>query len=300
MNATQYYFFSKSFFRGKKILNFVIMEKDKAIGVFDSGIGGLSVLKQFIRFLPFEKYIYLGDTARVPYGNKSTDTVSHYARECTQFLMDKKVKLIVVACNTVSSVALDDVRNVANGVPVIGMITPAASAALRATQNNRIGVIGTRATINSNAYSDVLKSLSDNEKLKVISKSCPLFVPIVEEGWTFHPATRMIATEYLEPFKQEAIDTLVLGCTHYPLLSQLISEILPGVSLIDSGEHSSVSSIRILAELEALADEKNEFVRAPEIEFYVSDVPSTFFDLAKRFLGFPVEKPHRITIGKSY
>jgi glutamate racemase len=271
--------------------------KNKPIGVFDSGIGGLSVLKQFVRFLPAERYIYLGDTARVPYGNKSDDTVRRYSRECTNFLLDHDVKLIVVACNTASSVALDAIREISK-VPVIGMIVPAAGAAIRATANSRIGVIGTRATINSNAYVDAIYNLSHNKEIRVYSKACPLFVPLAEEGMLRHEATRIIAAEYLEELKSEHIDTLVLGCTHYPLLSQLISEIMPGVSLIDSGEHSTVTAIRLLAEKDALADEKKEFVSAPDVELFVTDISGSFYDIASRFLGFSIDKIHKVSIGQ--
>lgn len=271
------------------------MKNDGPIGVFDSGIGGLSVLQQFVRFLPYEQYVYLGDTARVPYGNRSTNTVRRYARECTEFLLSKGVKLVVVACNSVSAVALEAVREVAN-VPVIGMVVPASIAALRASVKGNIGVIGTRATINSNAYSESLYDLAKDKTIKVYSKDCPLFVPFVEEGLLRHNATKLIAEEYLEKFKQKDVDTLVLGCTHYPLLKELISGILPGVSLIDSGEHAAVTAIRLLAERGALAEEKNEFVAKPNINFYVTDVSSTFYDVAKRFLGFSVNKPEIVIL----
>ncbi len=280
-------------------MDFDMKQKNSAmpIGLFDSGIGGLSVLKQFIRFLPYERYIYLGDTARVPYGNKSAETVQEYSRQCTRFLLDKGVKLIVVACNTASSVALDSVTDISN-VPVIDMISPAAGAGLRATQNGKIGVIGTRATISSNAYSEAIESLTEPDSIEVHSKACPLFVPLVEEGWLRHPAAELIAREYLEPFKNTRDDTLVLGCTHYPLLSELISSILPGITLIDSGEHAAVKAIRTLACMDYLVEERKEFLKNPQIEFYVSDVPSTFFDVARRFLGFDVNTPKRVNIGQ--
>jgi glutamate racemase len=247
--------------------------------------------------LPYEKYIYLGDTARVPYGNKSAAAVKRYSAESTEFMLSKGVKLIVVACNTVSAVALDTVRELAN-VPVIGMIVPASVAALRASLNGNIGVIGTRATINSNAYTESLFELAKEKRIKVYSKDCPLFVPLAEEGLLRHQATKIIAEEYLEKFKSKNIDTLVLGCTHYPLLRELISAILPGVSLIDSGEHAAVTAIRLLAERDALAEDRNEFVSKPDIDFYVTDIPSTFYEIAQRFLGFTVEKPEVIDLDK--
>lgn len=263
------------------------------IGVFDSGIGGLSVLKQLLRFLPYEKYVYLGDTARVPYGNRSTEIVKEYADQCTEFLLEQNVKLIVVACNTVSSVALDTVISKAGNIPVIGMISPAAGAALRATVNRNIGIIGTRATINSKAYQIGLeKKIVENEKINVFDKACPLFVPLVEEGMTRHKVAYQIAEEYLQEMKSNNIDTLILGCTHYPLLSQLIAELMPGVELIDSGEHAAVSSLRVLADNNALNEEREEFIIKPEIKFFVTDLPALFFENAKRFLGFEVDTPN--------
>lgn len=273
------------------------MNINDAIGVFDSGIGGLSVLRQFIRFLPFEKYIYLGDTARVPYGNKSPSIVQQYAKESTEFLLDKNVKMIVVACNTVSSVALETVREMAGDIPVIGMIQPASVAALRATVNGKIGVIGTRGTIASNTYYNEIFKLANGEEVKVFQKACPLFVPLVEEGWVRHPVARAVAEEYLNDLKKENVDTLVLGCTHYPLLSQLISEIMPGIAQIDSGEHASVTALRMLAESKLLVEESHEFVFKPDISFYVTDVPSVFYELTQQFLGFPVDGPRKIMLG---
>lgn len=274
----------------------IIMNKNQPIGVFDSGIGGLSVLKQLIRFLPNENFVYLGDTARVPYGNKSIETVKFYAKQCTEFLIKHEVKLIVTACNTVSSVALEVVKKTAGSkIPVIGMIEPAAEAALRQTNNKTIGIIGTRATINSYAYSNSIETLSD-EKIKVFSQACPLFVPIVEEGMIRHPASKMIAEEYLESLKKEKIDSLILGCTHYPLMADLFREIIPGISLIDSGEHSAVTALRKLADLNLLNSESQQFSVKPEISFYVTDLPAMFFELAKKFLGFSVNEPKRIDI----
>ncbi len=273
------------------------MHNNNPIGVFDSGVGGLSVLKQLVRFLPYESYVYLGDTARVPYGNKSEDTVKQYSKECAEFLISKNVKLIVVACNTASSIALDKVREVAGDIPVIGMIEPAAGAALRASKSGKIGVIGTRATVNSKAYTNKILELAGNNKITVMSQPCPLFVPMVEEGLVDHPASRIIAEEYLAELKQRNIDTLVLGCTHYPLLSRMISEILEGVPLIDSGEHAAVTALRLLAERKMLVEEREEFVMKPNIDFYVTDVPTLFFEQAKLFLGFDVDSPKKIQLG---
>lgn len=267
-----------------------LMDKSSPIGVFDSGIGGLSVLKQFIRLLPSEQYIYLGDTARVPYGNKSNETVNRYAKDCTEFLLKKDVKLIIVACNTVSAVALETIKSIAGNIPVIGMIAPAVNGALRTTVNGKIGVIGTRATINSNTYEKSIKTVNQSD-FEVFSQECPLFVPFVEEGLINHPATKLIAEDYLKKLKDYGIDTLILGCTHYPLLNKLIMEILPNVNLIDTGEHAAINAIRLLAENNMLGEEMNNMLSNHKIEFYVTDVPTLFFEIAKKFLGFSVESP---------
>lgn len=262
--------------------------KTDKIGIFDSGVGGLSVLKQFTKYLPFENYIYLGDTARVPYGNKSTETIKKYAKECTEFLISKKVKLIVVACHTVSSVALDVVESVSN-VPVVGMINPAIKSALWATRNKKIGVIGTRATISSMAYQNALLKESQNNGYEVSAKPCPLFVPLVEEGFINHPATKLVANDYLSEFLSLGIDTLILGCTHYPLLSKVINEILPDVELIDSGEQAAIFSLRLLAEKNLLIEEDEFLSGRPNVEFYLTDLTINFYDIAKIFLGFEIE-----------
>ncbi|MCX7908286.1 MAG: glutamate racemase [Ignavibacteria bacterium] len=264
-------------------------EEKSKIGIFDSGVGGLSVLKQFIKYLPFESYIYLGDTARVPYGNKSSETIKKYAKECTEFLLSKNVKLIVVACHTVSSVALEEVEKV-SAVPVVGMIRPATKSALIASRNKRIGVIGTRATIASNAYQDYITQNSYNSELRVFAKPCPLFVPLVEEGFINHSATKLVANEYLSDFLEMNIDTLILGCTHYPLLTKVIKEILPDVELIDAGEQAAIFSLRLLAENKLLQEEKDNFLPSPNVEFYLTDMPMNFKEIAKTFLGFEVDK----------
>ncbi|MDR0927977.1 MAG: glutamate racemase [Ignavibacteria bacterium] len=273
-----------------------MMNKTAPIGVFDSGIGGLSVLKQLIRFLPYENYVYLGDTARVPYGNKSNTTVKQYATDCASFLLSKKVKLIVVACNTVSAVALQSVKDIAVDVPVIGMIEPAAAAALHSTNNGRIGVIGTRATIASNSYKNAIIGLAPDNAVQVYSQECPLFVPLVEEGMMQHPASHIIAEEYLSLLISQKVDTLVLGCTHYPLLSPLIRDIMPNTSQIDSGEHSAVAALRLLADNQSLADERKEFLLKHNIEFYVTDYPSHFHAMSQNFLGFEIDTPQLVEL----
>lgn len=272
------------------------MDKNLAIGLFDSGIGGLSVLKQFLKFLPNERYVYLGDTARVPYGNKSEQTVIDYSKQCAEFLISKGVKLIVIACNTASAIALEAVRSITN-VPVIGMIEPASKAAVINSQNGKIGVIGTRATISSNAYQNKINELAGNAKeFEIHSKACPLFVPLVEEGYANHEITKNVAREYLSGFSNNNVDTLVLGCTHYPLLKQTINEILPNTNLIDSGEHSAIKAIRVLANLGMLVDDSNYIEKTPKIDFYVTDIPATFYELTKVFLDFDVKEPKKIIL----
>ena len=276
------------------------------IGVFDSGVGGLSVLRHLLRLMPQEYYLYLGDSARVPYGSKSPETVQLFARQCTQFLLDKGVKLIVVACNTASAVALDAVQAI-SPVPVVGMIQPAAQAALAATRSGGIGIIGTRATVNSGAYPRAIldhyaaglsaQSMPGMDDLHVHGQACPLFVPIVEEGWTDHPAARLIAQDYLAPLGFLGIDTLVLGCTHYPLLAPLLADLLPHVTLIDCGEHAAWDARCILENAVQLASPNGtEPGAAAQIRFYLTDVPTTFEEVAQRFLGFPIATPQRVTI----
>jgi glutamate racemase len=273
-----------------------MIEINSPIGVFDSGIGGLSVLKQLVRFLPYEHYVYLGDTARVPYGNKSENTVLQYAKESIQFLMSKNVKLIVVACNTVSAVALEQIKVQTNGIPVIGMIRPAAAAAIRSTNNGNIGVIGTRATVQSNAYAKTMLELAPYNNFNVVSKECPLFVPLVEEGFFEHPATKLIAEEYLQTMLEVNIDILVLGCTHYPMLSRLIGNILPNVLQIDTGEQAAAAALRSLAESGMLLPERNELILKHNIDFYVTDYPNHFYELSQQLLGFQIDEPKLVEL----
>ncbi len=273
------------------------MDINSPIGVFDSGIGGLSVLKQLIRFLPSEKFVYLGDIARVPYGNKSPEIVKQYAAECTKFLLSKDIKLIVVACNTVSSVAIEEVKQIAGEIMVIDMIEPASVAAVIATNNSNIGVIGTRATILSNSYLNMIKNIAIESEVNIILKACPILVPLIEEGMLNHKATRIITEEYLSDMKANNIDTLILGCTHYPLLSQLFNELLPGVNLIDTGEQSAVVALRKLAVNNLIADKNINFNNNPEVDFFVTDLPQSFNEIAKLFLGFEITSPEIVTLG---
>ena len=260
------------------------------IGVFDSGLGGLTVAHAIMRQLPSESLIYFGDTARVPYGPKSPDTVRRYSREISAFLIEQGVKAIVVACNTATAHALPALRDELK-VPVIGVVEPGARAAVRATRTGHIGVIGTAGTIRSQAYVRAIHA--ENPDVRVTALACPLFVPLVEEGWTSHDATRLVAEEYLAPFVKDAIDTLVLGCTHHPLLKPLIGEIVGrSVRLIDSAEETAADARRMLA-ANALSAGDGE----GEYRFIASDDPQQFLTLGRRFLGSAIERVEVRTFG---
>jgi glutamate racemase len=255
----------------------------RPIGVFDSGVGGLTVFQALEAALPAERLVYLGDTARVPYGTKSPDTVVRYALEATRFLRRHDVKMLVVACNTASSVAMQAVAEEA-GVPVAGVIEPGARRAAEITRSKKIGVIGTRATVFSGAYTRAIHDADPD--CVVVSRPCPLFVPLAEEGWTENEVAHAIARTYLQPFLDDDVDTLVLGCTHYPILKKVIGEEMgEGVRLVDSAE-SVAAEIRARLESEpALASHTDA---TPGHLFYVTDVPGPFNDVAERFLGRPL------------
>lgn len=258
-----------------------ITERQKSIGVFDSGIGGLTVVRALMRHLPHENISYFGDTARVPYGSKSAEVVREYAFEDTRFLLQQGVKLIVVACNTVSAVAIDDLKAQFD-IPIIGMIEPGADAALAATVSGNIGVIGTLATIASESYCRALRQR--DATLRVHSQACPLFVPLAEEGWTAHPVSRMVAEEYLSSLRERDIDTLILGCTHYPILRNVIQDTVGAhVRLIDSGEAAALQVERLLGEQNMLNTSRDQ----PNYGFFVSDVPQKFKQLGEIFLDRP-------------
>lgn len=254
-------------------------QQSKAIGVFDSGIGGLTVVRALMRELPHENIIYFGDTARVPYGPKSPQVIREYAAQDTDFLISKSVKMVVIACNTVSSVAIDVVQKHAK-VPVVGVILPGARAAAGATKKKHVGVIGTVGTIASNAYTNAIRQIDDS--INVIGQACQLFVPLAEEGWIDHKATELIAREYLFPLKLQRIDTLVLGCTHYPILRDVIQKVFDnGVTLIDSGEATALEVARVLEE----EDLSNPSRMKANVQFFVSDISSKFAEVGERFLG---------------
>lgn len=267
-----------------------ISDKQKPIGVFDSGIGGLTVVKRLSSTLPNENIIYFGDTARVPYGSKSNSTVIEYSIQDTRFLLQKNVKAIIVACNTASSIAIPELRKIFD-IPIIGMIEPGSRMALKQSRNKIIGVIGTRATVNNLAYSSEIKKL--NNKAEVFEKPCPLFVPLAEEGWINHRATFEIAEEYLSELRNLRIDTLVLGCTHYPILSEVIQKVIgTNVTLIDSGVASSELIKTELEKLDLLSDSDS----VGSQEYYVSDIPVKFKEVAELFLGKEIDHVHKVDL----
>ena len=269
----------------------MIPDKRDPIGVFDSGVGGLTVVKQLINCLPSEDIVYFGDTARVPYGTKSAKTIERFSIENVLFLLRFNVKCIVVACNTSSSIAIPLLQN-SFKAPIIGVIEPGAREALSATRSGRIGIVGTSATVSSGAYEKELKSLAKCEflekqgRLRVLSRSCPLFVPLVEEGWLNDAITKDVAGKYLNIFKKNKTDTLLLGCTHYPLLKPAIASVLgKGVSLVDSARQCAVETERVLYREELLNNKKTR----GRIKFFVSDAPEKFAAAGKRFLGSDIK-----------
>ncbi|MDH3626358.1 MAG: glutamate racemase [Acidobacteriota bacterium] len=255
----------------------------RPIGVFDSGVGGLTVFRALEQAVPGQSLVYLGDTARVPYGTKSAETVRRYATEAGHFMRDHDVKLMVVACNTASAVALEILSEQLSR-PVMGVIEAGARQAAASTRNGRIGVIGTRATIGSGAYSRVLAKLNDAE---VVAAACPLFVPLAEEGWVDDDIAEAVARRYLAPIQEADVDTLVLGCTHYPLLKTVIRRVMgEGVTLVDSAEAVATQ----------VAEQTTAATAEPIREFYVTDVPAPFKTVAERFLGREIEALHQTRI----
>lgn len=263
------------------------MSRDGAIGVFDSGVGGLTVLHEIVKALPHEEHIYFGDTGRTPYGTKSAETITRFSLENVEFLVRRGIKLLVVACNSASAVALDAIR-ARFTIPVIGVIEPGARAAVAATRTGRVGVIGTEATIASGAYSTALRAL--RPALELYVRACPLFVPLAEEGWTDGPIARQVADTYLASLARSGIDTLILGCTHYPLLKPLVAEVMgPGVRIVDSGEETARAVAAALA--------AHDLARADGpggARFFATDLPERFVRMGQRFFGAQVESVVRI------
>ncbi len=264
------------------------------IGIFDSGVGGLTAMKEIIKELPDENILYLGDTARVPYGTRSPEIVSIYSLQNAQFLMSKGIKLLVVACNTSSSVSLDLLMEKFS-IPVIGVVEPGAKAAVAMTKLKRIAIIGTETTINSKSYERVIKSIDSS--IKVFGIACPLFVPLVEEGWLEGEVVTLTAEKYLSTLRNNNIDTLVLGCTHYPMIKDTIADIIK-IPLIDSARETAKEVKRILRDNDMLCKRKAsrrlpptpplEKEGEPLREFFVTDSPERFARAGRRFLGYEI------------
>ena len=268
------------------------VKKTAPIGVFDSGVGGLTVAREIMRNLPKEDIVYFGDTARVPYGSKSKDNIIRYSRQIIHFLQTKGVKAIVIACNTASALALDTVKDEFD-IPIIGVVEPGARAALAVTENKKIGVIGTEATVRSSMYEKIIKGI--NPEVSVISKACPLFVPLVEEGFKKHQVTDEIIDYYLASMKKSEVDALILGCTHYPLLRSKIREYVgEKITLVNPAYETAMDLKRILIEME---------MENPDIEgdhgsysFYVSDAADKFKQFANSILPYDIETTKQINI----
>ena len=255
----------------------------RPIGVFDSGLGGLTVVKSIKALLPSESIIYFGDTARVPYGNKSRELIKEYSSEITEFLVKKDSKMVVVACNTVSAMVLSTLKK-NNSIPILGVIAPGVAEAISITNNKYIGVIGTIATVNSDAYNTALKALDSN--IETISQACPLFVPLAEEGWLEGDVVNMVVAHYLSPLKEKNIDTLILGCTHYPLLKNAIANQFNKTTvLIDSADAVARAVQKQLSDFDLLnnKDEKGSLF------CFVTDIPMHFETVGQQFLGSPLD-----------
>jgi glutamate racemase len=266
------------------------MADNRPIGVFDSGIGGLTVVREMLHRLPGESIVYFGDTARVPYGPKSPATVARYSAEAGAFLLSRDVKMVVIACNTATAHA--GARLAATmPVPVVGVIEPGARAAAQATRTGRVGVIGTAGTIRSGAYDLAVRRLL--EDARVYAQPCPLFVPLVEEGWRTHNAARLIASDYLTPLREMDVDVLILGCTHYPLLRELIGECMGGdVALVDSAAETALEVAQILDE----RDMRRSAGLPPEYSFIASDAPLRFRDVGRTFVGDVIREVEHIDV----
>jgi glutamate racemase len=262
---------------------------DNPIGVFDSGIGGLTVIKHLRKILPNENLVYFGDTGRVPYGTRSDQLIRQYAREDAAFLQQFNIKLLIIACNTASAVAYESLKSDLT-IPVTGVILPGVKKAAVITGKKKIGVIGTTATINSKAYNKGIQAIDD--RIETFGQPCPLLVPLVEEGWIEDEVTFLTLKKYLSPLLEKDIDTLILGCTHYPVIKEAIQTITgPAVTLIDSGEETALYTQQLLAELD-LARKKEGAEGC--LKLYVSDIPAKFSDVGSQFLGFSIGEAERV------
>ena len=257
--------------------------RNRPIGVFDSGLGGLTAVREIQRIMPGEDIIYFGDTGRVPYGTRSRETIIRYTKDDIDFLLTHEIKMVIAACGTASSVALPHLRDKYD-IEIMGVLESACEKAVEVTKNNRIGVIGTSGTVKSGKYAEIIKSLSPD--VEVFSNACPLFVPLVENGYAQSEAARLIAKDYLIPLKNEKVDTLILGCTHYPLLTEVISDIMgDGVTLLSPGALAAETAKEYLKKNNLLSEN-----RGPgKSEFYVSDSVENFSLLGSTFLGKPID-----------
>lgn len=263
---------------------------DRPIGVFDSGLGGLTVLKELMAQLPNENIVYFGDTARLPYGTRSREAIIKYSIQCFRFLLSKNIKAVVIACGTASSMALQAVKETFD-IPVIGVIEPGAEAAVRITRNNKIGIIGTQATIASGAYPRIINQL--NPGIETLSVACRLFVPIVEEGWSDTEIAYLTAEEYLKDLKLWGADTIILGCTHYPLLINTISKIMgPEVTLVNPGADTARQVKEMLAHRDMLREDED----AGRYLYYLSDFSQRFKQIGSSFLNKDIEYPEKVDI----
>jgi glutamate racemase len=258
------------------------------IGIFDSGIGGLTVAKEIRKILPQEDIIYLGDTARLPYGTKSVEAIIQFSKENTEFLISRGAKYIVIACYSSSSVALDILQK-RYTVPIIGVIKPGAKKAVELTKTGKVGVIGTTLTIYSGAYEKTFKEL--NTECEILGRACPLFVSLVEEGWLDHPATQLIVETYLKPLKEDNINTLLLGCTHFPLLMKVIKETMGDINYVDASREVGLELAQELKRLDIETHEKNG-----SISIYLTDLSMNFKEIGERFLGEPMHNVSRIAL----
>ena len=263
------------------------------VGVFDSGVGGLTVAREIMRQLPKERIIYFGDTARVPYGSKSKETIIRYSRQIIHFLESKGVKAIVVACNTASAFALEELRPEMK-LPAIGVVKPGAKVAAQTTVNGRIGVIGTEGTVGSQIYTKTIRQ--HNPNAVVIGKPCPLFVPLVEEGWLKDPVTIEVAKRYLADFQESGIDTLILGCTHYPLLRSTIRDIMGEKVTLVNPAYETAQELKRLLEAQGLANDGTGNGDRQMYQFYVSDAAEKFKNFANSILPCEIEKARLIHI----
>lgn len=269
------------------------MLREAPVGVFDSGVGGLTVAREIMRQIPNEKIIYFGDTARVPYGSKSRETITRYSRQIVRFLQEQKVKAIVAACNTASAYALEEIEKELD-IPILGVVKPGARVAAEATRNGKIGVIGTEGTIGSHIYSDYIRQI--DPEIQVLGKACPLFVPLVEEGLWQDPVTDEIARRYLNELIDSGIDTLILGCTHYPMIRSTVGKIMGEKVTLVNPAYETARELKALLEREDLVNERKQELGMNCYRFYVSDMAEKFQTFANSILKYGILSAKKIDI----